>query len=73
MRSLSRAVVVSALALPLALSGAGLASAHGQQAQKHHPHGWLGAANVCQIISCNFKGEIGSHNHNPVQNFGNLG
>lgn len=45
MRSLSRAVVVSALTLPLAFAGAGLASAGGG----HHDHGH----NHCVYHSCN--------------------
>ncbi|MDR7301811.1 hypothetical protein [Haloactinomyces albus] len=40
MRSLSRAVVVSALALPLAIGGAGLASASGGDNGHNGDHGW---------------------------------
>jgi hypothetical protein len=68
MRSLSRAVVVSAFALPLAFAGAGLASAYDGNSGWNYPHAG-GQYNVCNIISCNDLSE----NHSTVQNFGILG
>ncbi|MFC7342387.1 hypothetical protein [Saccharopolyspora griseoalba] len=44
MRSISRAIVVSALALPLAFAGAGLASAGGEKGGGHEH---------CVYYSCN--------------------
>ncbi|MGP4018411.1 hypothetical protein [Saccharopolyspora sp. 5N708] len=51
MRSLSRIVVVSAFALPLAVGGAGLAAA--DPWGWDGPHGDDGDKNTCIFISCN--------------------
>ncbi|GAA4863769.1 MULTISPECIES: hypothetical protein [Saccharopolyspora] len=55
MRPLSRAALVGALALPLALSSAGLASASG---------GWDWTnTEICKILSCNHLNHEHSENH----------
>lgn len=65
MRSLSRAVVVGAFALPLAFAGAGLASADDWAWGWNYPYTGT-QENYCNIISCNDLSE----NHHTVQNFG---
>jgi hypothetical protein len=68
MRSISRAIVASAISLPLVLAGAGMATASGGGGHHHKPHG-NEVKNTCVYYSCNSWWQ----NETNVLNFGIIG